>query len=298
MAMKKYRTDGSGFTLIELLTVIAILAILVAILLPVFQRARKSSYSSVCLAHLRQLAKATLAYANDYDDRFPLGFYRHREGFLTLWELHRPYIKNETLFLCPLETKPIALSHLEQLARMPLMESDVAVALVPNWCLFVNAVAYPDVPAVSLAQMVYPSDTVVWFDGWLVKGDHRRFVPGSLVAARHGDSVESLFGVIIRQSRVDRLQAVALDGHARGFPARLRPDVVLDHGSDFVQYLERPVALDGRSVPVWFIQGGVYHRQASFFGWPSRPDPATGRMWLRCYPGLSECGEEWPAHPN
>jgi prepilin-type N-terminal cleavage/methylation domain-containing protein len=291
LANKAFRTDSSGFTLIELLTVIAILAILIALLLPVFQRARKSSYSSVCLAHLRQLAKATLAYADDYDGCFALGFYRHQDGFLTLWTLHRPYIKNETLFLCPLETKPIALSHLERLAGMPLMESDVAVALAPNWCLFVNAVAYPDVPAVSLAQMVYPSDTVVWFDGWLMEGNRARFEPGSSVAARHGDSVESLFGVVIRQSRVDRLQAVALDGHARGFPARLRPDVARE-GRDFVQYMARPVALDGRSVPVWYIQGGMYHGKTSFMGWPSRPDPDTGRMLLRCYPRPFYC-EEW-----
>jgi hypothetical protein len=173
---------------------------------------------------------------------------------------------------------------------MPLAESPAAVALTPNWCLFVNEVAYPDTPAVYLAQMSYPSDTVVWFDGYLIEGNRARFEPGSSLAARHGENVEPLMGVVVRQSRVDRVQAVALDGHAKGRPARLRPDVGRE--GDFIQYLSRPNALDGRQVPVWFVQGGVYHGKSSFMGWPSRPDPDTGRMLLRCYHRTFYC-DEW-----
>jgi len=283
--------NRSGFTLVELLMVLAILAMLVAILLPVFHRARRSSQASVCIANLRQLAYATILYANDYDENFALGFYTKAGGIQTLWGLHHPYTKSNAITLCPLETMPIAISGLERLAGLPLRESDVAVALVPNWCLFVNAITYPDTPAVSLSQMVYPSDTVVWFDGWLMEGNRARFEPGSSISARHGDSVEGLFGVVIRHSRVDRVQAVALDGHGRGFAARLKPDVRRE-GSDFVQYDARPRALDGRSVPVWFVQGGVYHGKTSFMGWPSRPDPDTGRMLLRCYHRPFYC-DEW-----
>ncbi len=282
--------NRNGFTLVELLIVLAIVAILLAILLPVFHRARRSSQASACLAHLRQLACATTLYTSDYDENFALGFYRYQNGFLTLWQLHRPYIKSDAITLCPRETTPIALSGLERLAGLTLQEPDIKVALVPNWCLFVNAVTYPDIPAVSLSQMVYPSDTVVWFDGWLMAMDRARFMPGSLLAARHGDSVESLFRIIIRHSRVDRVQAVAVDGHARGFPARLRPDVVRE--GDEWGYIERPIVLDGRSAPVWLVQGGVYHGRPTFMGWPSRPDHNTGRMLLRCYHRDFHC-DEW-----
>jgi hypothetical protein len=58
--------------------------------------------------------------------------------------------------------KPVSTAAFERLSGMPLAESPASVALTPNWCLFVNEVAYPDTPAVYLAQMSYPSDTVVW----------------------------------------------------------------------------------------------------------------------------------------
>lgn len=60
-----------GFTLIELLVVIAIIAILAAILFPVFSRAREKGRQSSCLSNLRQLGTALRAYATDYHERLP-----------------------------------------------------------------------------------------------------------------------------------------------------------------------------------------------------------------------------------
>jgi len=60
-----------GFTLIELLVVIAIIAILAAILFPVFQKARDKAKTSTCLAHGRELGEASMMYMGDWDDRFP-----------------------------------------------------------------------------------------------------------------------------------------------------------------------------------------------------------------------------------
>src|ERR687888_166883 len=62
-----------GFTLIELLVVIAIIAILAAILFPVFARARESARRSTCLSNLKQIGTATLMYLQDYDDTYPSG---------------------------------------------------------------------------------------------------------------------------------------------------------------------------------------------------------------------------------
>src|SRR5215472_767833 len=61
----------NGFTLIELLIVIAIIAILAAILFPVFAQVREKARQTACLSNLRQIGMATRMYMQDYDDRFP-----------------------------------------------------------------------------------------------------------------------------------------------------------------------------------------------------------------------------------
>jgi len=63
-----------GFTLVELLVVISIIALLIGILLPALGKARTSSIRLLCLSNQRQLASSVVLYANDFDDRVPLGF--------------------------------------------------------------------------------------------------------------------------------------------------------------------------------------------------------------------------------
>lgn len=60
-----------GFTLIELLVVIAIIAVLAAILFPVFANARAKARQSACTSNLNQISKAFLMYANDYSQMMP-----------------------------------------------------------------------------------------------------------------------------------------------------------------------------------------------------------------------------------
>ena len=90
-----------GFTLIELLVVIAIIAILAAILFPVFARAREKARQTSCLSNAKQLVLGTKMYTDDYDGKLP--FANNPDyAWLIIWaDLIMPYVKNDQLFKCP-----------------------------------------------------------------------------------------------------------------------------------------------------------------------------------------------------
>src|SRR5580704_7489517 len=83
------RRRTAGFTLIELLVVIAIIAILAAILFPVFAQAREKARQTSCISNLKQIGLATLQYVQDYDETYPDGW--APDGFsglyngITMW---------------------------------------------------------------------------------------------------------------------------------------------------------------------------------------------------------------------
>jgi prepilin-type N-terminal cleavage/methylation domain-containing protein/prepilin-type processing-associated H-X9-DG protein len=93
--MQKFRRKRSGFTLIELLVVIAIIAILAAILFPVFAQAREKARSSTCLSNQKQIALAFSMYGQDYDETFPFSMVQDPNTKLDIWweDLVTPYIK-------------------------------------------------------------------------------------------------------------------------------------------------------------------------------------------------------------
>jgi prepilin-type N-terminal cleavage/methylation domain-containing protein/prepilin-type processing-associated H-X9-DG protein len=87
------QTKNLGFTLIELLVVIAIIAILAAILFPVFAQAREKARAITCASNLKQLATATLMYVQDADESFPLCIHGGNNSYLAENALD-PYLKN------------------------------------------------------------------------------------------------------------------------------------------------------------------------------------------------------------
>src|SRR5260221_6614501 len=115
------RRSRSGFTLIELLVVIAIIAILAAILFPVFAQAREKARATSCLSNEKQMGTAIQMYVQDYDEK--LFFYastsspsRSRSGAIVpnaanvnpvrWWNALMPYTKNTQILVCPSDDLP------------------------------------------------------------------------------------------------------------------------------------------------------------------------------------------------
>ncbi len=92
-----------GFTLVELLVVVAIVAILAAILFPVFARARGAARQTQCSAHIRQLGTAFFLFAQDNDGRYPPIVAPDPAAKALRWwmDLVQPYAKSRSLFACP-----------------------------------------------------------------------------------------------------------------------------------------------------------------------------------------------------
>jgi prepilin-type N-terminal cleavage/methylation domain-containing protein len=133
-----------GFTLIELLVVIAIIAILAAILFPVFAQAREQARKTQCLEHAKQIGIGLAMYRQDYDGRGPFGGWPitwsgafnvhspqskyHEDWQFTL----QPYVKNAKMFRCPsdkiaYQNRPISYIYNNQLnnGRVPTAEAAV-----------------------------------------------------------------------------------------------------------------------------------------------------------------------------
>src|SRR5688500_9055328 len=128
--LEAVRLTRKGFTLIELLVVIAIIAILAAILFPVFGRARENARRASCQSNLKQIALGMHQYTQDYDEKFPLVFYMRNMAalpagdaaqlpnpmtydsivtggnFVTSWaDEIQPYVKSQQMFACPSDTR-------------------------------------------------------------------------------------------------------------------------------------------------------------------------------------------------
>jgi prepilin-type N-terminal cleavage/methylation domain-containing protein/prepilin-type processing-associated H-X9-DG protein len=91
-----------GFTLIELLVVIAIIAILGAILFPVFAKAREKARQTACVSNMRQIGMAFLQYMQDHEGGVPSVLQQTAPYTYGLWvQAIQPYIANDQIMICP-----------------------------------------------------------------------------------------------------------------------------------------------------------------------------------------------------
>ena len=174
------RTGKAGFTLIELLVVIAIIAILAAILFPVFARAREKARQTQCLSNLKQLTLGVLMYIQDYDETFPLLMVPVGAGVETVFQTVQPYIKNEQIgrcpserasFQCPNGVTPSGSSLFLDFStwRAIGLTNCYDVSYGVNERLISAGTSYT---ATALAAVQYPASTPLAFDGYSSTGTH------------------------------------------------------------------------------------------------------------------------------
>ncbi len=151
-----------GFTLIELLVVIAIIAILAAILFPVFARAREKARAASCLSNLKQQGLAVMMYAQDYDEVLGLALTTDGVASYTWWHIHEPYMKNRQIFTCPSDRNSQTMGDIAGgLGGLGLPACDATgyqgVTYNVNFSLFGMPII--GVPARSLGQLPMPAET-------------------------------------------------------------------------------------------------------------------------------------------
>jgi prepilin-type N-terminal cleavage/methylation domain-containing protein/prepilin-type processing-associated H-X9-DG protein len=229
-----YRKRRKGFTLIELLVVIAIIAILAAILFPVFAQARASARKTSCLSNHKQATTARLMHAQDYDETTPIYFEGSIGGTYLITEpqfLIQPYIKNKDVLFCPDRSeKHVNTAGMTTAGASPgdkvrglaynwgpiLCSDDRGGLLGPMVMLPGSIIMYP---GVALAAIVAPAETFALGDSYgkdiyTMTIDHglRGFTASRNSSLNHGSGFNTSF----------------MDGHAKNVGWRAG---ILSHGT-------------------------------------------------------------------
>ncbi len=215
-----------GFTLIELLVVIAVIVIVAAILFPVFSAAREKARQVSCISNIQQLGKATMLYAQDWNETYPLGLISCSQGgyFWTQWndqsgerpcsgfqvtwmDLLNPYVKNWNVYHCPSTVYSHAVFAPPGTPRERTEYSyGVSFYFSRLYDSYANTWRQPPTtrPTLSLAEVVRPEEKVYLADS---------------AAGHHGQTPYPwLYIDSIQFRHIDGVNIGFADGHARWFP--------------------------------------------------------------------------------
>lgn len=221
----------TGFTLIELLVVIAIIAILAAILFPVFAQAREKARGVSCLSNIKQIGTSTSLYVQDYDETYPMNLYMGNNGpapcVFTAWGSLVPYIKNTQVYACPSNATaldfPAAMSVIGMPPPCPASPDLRYISYFPNFSLIdwgnpSNFFGPNDRPVKRLAELEYPADTSVFYDSVGTLPDAYFSMMDEPIQARHQNLLNATYAdshakVVHAKPWVDDAN-VPLTGHA------------------------------------------------------------------------------------
>ncbi len=250
--MRRDVAPRSAFTLIELLVVIAIIAILAAILFPVFAKAREKARQTSCLSNLKQLALSALMYVQDYDECFPMSIYPSAIGVISFYHECMPYCKNGQIMECPSEKNALLLADMSTYlaAAGGLAAINIeGTGYMFNYAVFEdgpnNPISLANHPVVGLAEIPYPSETYMCGDGNLVGADDANVkIFDSPIVGRHNETANVSF----------------VDGHAKA--VKVRP-------SGVYAFSVHDVLTGGAAtLQLWVIQGGPYNGRTELWGVP------------------------------
>ncbi|MCW5933384.1 MAG: prepilin-type N-terminal cleavage/methylation domain-containing protein [Fimbriimonadia bacterium] len=164
-----------GFTLIELLVVIAIIAILAAILFPVFAQARAKARQTQSVSNMKQVSLSVLQYVQDYDESFPMSIYLTNQGgncIFTLYNAIFPYLKNAEVLQDPSDRQAFNVTGSFGSFGIPVcaLSGFQYTGYIFNWCLFEDGVV-PGLLAgnqvMTMAAIEYPVENSMLYSGTL-----------------------------------------------------------------------------------------------------------------------------------
>jgi len=193
MSQRHQTARTHGFTLIELLVVIAIIAILAAILFPVFARARENARRTSCLSNLKQLGLATMMYAQDYDETYPQ-YHCDQPGSTTriTWtQMVAPYTSTKS-------KSDSNAGRSVQIYRCPSLSYDAEYAANSNVFRWASSSTRP---ATKMAALAAPASIYMIMDGssyvalasYAIAPTSNYFIPGSrpFLPASEQDNISS-----------------------------------------------------------------------------------------------------------
>ena len=165
----------TGFTLIELLVVIAIIAILAAILFPVFAQAKAAAKKTVCLSNTKQTLLAAIMYSNDYDDGLPdVAVYNDQAETYIFAAKVNPYVKNAGLWSDPADPYQVGSVQHAAVDESEVLYGGVWMKAPNDPCVGIGTSIYPtgggwsyEYPASNYYKDIYPpTDYMINFDLW------------------------------------------------------------------------------------------------------------------------------------
>jgi prepilin-type N-terminal cleavage/methylation domain-containing protein/prepilin-type processing-associated H-X9-DG protein len=172
---------SKGFTLIELLVVIAIIALLAAILFPVFARARENARKSSCANNLKQLAVGVAQYTQDFDESFPWAWGSGGGGNTCWWQINFPNKKITQVYTSPSDSNrtPGGNSFTTSPPVLGMVDGRFHISYGVNFPVFGNG-SYGSTAAFNMADLAKPSGTVLFADTGMVAQLTAPYLTGSV----------------------------------------------------------------------------------------------------------------------